>query len=80
MAMSAGVICRQSSDLALLWLWHRLAGAALIQPLAWELPHAAGVALRRQKKKFCSYLLVKDSIFKSGFGTLACIRITWRTC
>ena len=33
-------------DLALLWLWCRLAAAALIQPLAQELPHAAGMALK----------------------------------
>ena len=32
-------------------MWHKLAAAALIQLLAWELPHAAGVALKRQKKK-----------------------------
>ena len=38
-------------DRALLWLWHRLAAAAPIQPLAWELPYATGVALKRQKKK-----------------------------
>ena len=31
-----------SSELMLLWLFHRLAAAALIQPLAWELPCAAG--------------------------------------
>ena len=24
-----------------LWLWHRPAAAALIQPLAWKLPYAA---------------------------------------
>ena len=36
-------------DPALLWLWHKLAAAALIQPLAWELPYAAGAALKRQK-------------------------------
>ena len=27
------------------------AAAALIQPLAWELPHAAGVALKRKKER-----------------------------
>ena len=27
------------------------AAAALIQPLAWELPYAAGAALKRKKKK-----------------------------
>ena len=35
----------------LLWLWHRLAGVAPIQPLAWESPCAVGVALKRKKKK-----------------------------
>ena len=38
-------------DLVLLWLWYRLAVVAPIQPLAWELPYAAGVALKRQKTK-----------------------------
>ena len=36
------------SDLALLWLWWRPAATAPIRPLTWELPHAAGVALKRQ--------------------------------
>ena len=31
-------------DLALLCLWYRLAAADPIQPLAWEPPHAMGVA------------------------------------
>ena len=35
--------------LALLWPWSRLAAAAPIQPLAWEFPHATGVALKRKK-------------------------------
>ena len=46
--MSCGVGHRNSSDLALLWLWHRPAATALIQPLAWELPCAMGAALKRQ--------------------------------
>ena len=35
-------------DLAWLWLWLqcRPAAAALLQHLAWELPYAAGVALK----------------------------------
>ena len=33
-------------DLALLWLWCRLAAAALIQTLAWELLCAAGATLK----------------------------------
>ena len=49
--MSCGVGCRHSSDLVLLWLWHRLAATALIRPLAWKLPYATGVALKRQKNK-----------------------------
>ena len=33
-------------------LWCRQAAAApMITPLAWEPPHAAGTALKRQKKK-----------------------------
>jgi len=31
----------------LLWLCCRLTGAALIWPLAWELPYATGVAIRK---------------------------------
>ena len=38
-------------DLALLRLWCRLAAAAPISPLAWELPYVAGVALKSKKKK-----------------------------
>ena len=38
-------------DLALLWLWYRPASTAQIGSLAWEPPYAAGVALKRQKKK-----------------------------
>ena len=49
--MSCGVGCRGGSNLALLWLWHTLAAAALIYPLAWEPLHAMGAALTRQKKK-----------------------------
>ena len=51
LAISCGVGCRYSSDLALLWLWPRPAAVAPIQPLAWELPYAAGAALKRQKTK-----------------------------
>ena len=48
--MSCGVGSRQGSDPALLWLWHRLAAIAPIQPLAWEPPYAVGETLKRQKK------------------------------
>ena len=36
-AMSCGVGHRHGSDLALLWLWHRLVATVPIRPLAWEL-------------------------------------------
>ena len=38
-------------DPALLWLWCRPAATAVIRPLAWEPPYAAGGALKRQKTK-----------------------------
>ena len=42
---------RHSSDLALLWLWHRLAAIAPIQPLAWEPPYAMDEALKSKNKQ-----------------------------
>ena len=48
--MSCGVGHRHSLDPSLLWLWHRQAAAAPIQPLAWEPPYAAGVALKSKKQ------------------------------
>ena len=57
--MSYSVGPRCGSDPALLWLEHRPAATALIQPLAWEPPYAMGVALNRQNtKKFQLYLLL----------------------
>ena len=47
--VSCGIGCRCSLDLGWLWLWP--AAVALIQPLAWELPYAMGMALKRQKTK-----------------------------
>ena len=47
--MMYGIGHRHSLDPALLWLWWRLAAAALTQPLAQELPYAAGMALKRKK-------------------------------
>ena len=52
-AVSCGVGHRRGLDPALLWLWCRPATIALIRPLAWEPPYAAGAALedaKRQKK------------------------------
>ena len=42
---------RSGSDPVLLWLWCRSATAARIGLLAWELPYASGVALKRQKRR-----------------------------
>ena len=39
-----------------LWRWCRLAAATPIRPLAWELPYAAGAALKRKKKFSWKYL------------------------
>ena len=47
--MSYGVGERRGLDPTLLWLWHRPAAIAPIPPLAWEMPYAADVALKRQK-------------------------------
>ena len=49
--MNSGVGRRRISDPALLWLWHRLAAAALIQSLAPELPYAAGATIKKIKIK-----------------------------
>ena len=38
-------------DPELLWLWCRLAAAAPMQPLVWELPDAVGAALRNKTKQ-----------------------------
>ena len=49
--MSCGVGCRQVLDTVLLWFWHRLAATALIGPLVWESPYAAGAALKKDKNE-----------------------------
>ena len=33
------------------WPWRRAAAAAPIQPLAWQLPNAAGMALKNNNKE-----------------------------
>ena len=49
-----------------LWLWWRPAAAALIGPLAWKLPYAVGVALKRPGKK-----KKKELDFQTGSGTMS---------
>ena len=48
MAVSYGVGHRCGSDLALPWLWCRPGAAAPIQSLAWELPYASSVAVKKK--------------------------------
>ena len=56
-----GVGHRYGSDLALLWLWHRLAATALVGSLAWEPPYAEGVALKKKKKRQKKYIQKTES-------------------
>ena len=49
-ALSYGIGHRCGLDSELLWLWHRPADTAPIQPLAWEPPYDTGASLKRQKK------------------------------
>ena len=48
-AVSYGVGHRCSLDSELLWLWCKPTAIAPIWPLTWELPYAAGAALKRPK-------------------------------
>ena len=50
----------------MLWLWRRLAAEVLIQPLAWELPCAAGAAINRKKKKNTNHVWVKHSLVRDS--------------
>ena len=44
--------CRKlGSDLALLWLWCRLAAIGPIRPRAWEPPYALGAAIKKNNNK-----------------------------
>ena len=70
--MSCGVGRNASSDLALLWLWHRPAAVAPIGPLAWEPPCAVGVTLKRQRTKKKKKKKKKNEPWKSNLqhGTI----------
>ena len=49
-------------------LWRRLAAVAWIRPLAREIPHAAGAALKKRKKKKKDTVKKKNTMIamKSG--------------
>ena len=57
--MSYGVGRRCCLDPTLLGLQCRPAATVPIQPLAWELPYATGVALKRKKKLLPHWAYVK---------------------
>ena len=50
LCVSCDVGHRCGSGHTLLWLWRRLAAAALIRPLAWESPYTVDAALKKNKK------------------------------
>ena len=59
-AMSCGIGAIRGWDPKL--LWHRLAAIAHIQPLAWGVPYAMGVALKSKKKeKYCCSSLPQNN-------------------
>ena len=66
-AVSCDVGCICGSDPTLLWLWHRLAGVALIQLLAWKLPYAVSAALKSQKKKKMKCTFVDNLFYARNF-------------
>ena len=49
--MSYGIGRRHGSDPVLLWLGLGLVAAAVIPPLAWELPYATSVALKSKENQ-----------------------------
>ena len=56
-AVSCGVGRRSGYDPSLLWLWRMLVATALIRPLAWDPPYAAGVALEKAPpQKMCVFV------------------------
>ena len=71
--MGCGMGHRCGSDLVLLWLWLRSAAAVPIQPLAWELPYVAGVAIKKKKRKkekeknAIDFIIHKFTVFSSSF-------------
>ena len=82
--MSCGVGRRCSLDLALLWLWRRLAGVALIRPLDWtSICHGCGPKKQKQKKtRHFRHLRLRNLVVffcgkMQGLGSLT--SFLWRT-
>jgi len=53
---------RLRSHVAVAVVLQGAAAAALIQPLAWELLYAVGVALKKKKKKTCTKKLCNFTV------------------
>ena len=66
--MSCGADCRRGLDPELLCLWCRPVAAALIQPLAWELPCATGAAIKRKKNYGCEAQKIENQ-YKNNWHT-----------
>ena len=74
--MNRGVGHRCGSDLMLLWLWCRPATAASIRPLAWDPPHAKGVALKktdRQKERAIESIIFNGKMLNVFPFRLRCL-------
>ena len=66
--MSCGEACRHGSDPSLLWLWHKLAAAAPILPLAWETSYAVGTAVSETGKVIGPWKQLPDPVYPENGG------------
>ena len=73
-AGSIPVFTQWDQDLVLLWLWCRMEAIAPIRPLAWELPYATSVALKRKINKIpwwnltCNVMILGGGVFEGWLG------------
>ena len=77
--MSCGVGHRHRSDLALLWMWCRPQAEAPTRPVIWELPYAAGMALKGKKRKNLTGNVLIDwmGLFLQLFHSSVWIIVKW---
>ena len=72
MQQAAAWVADAAKDPALPWLWCRPVATAPIQPLSWELPYAAGVAIKRKNSQKtnapASVSLQKSCLFGEAAG------------
>ena len=77
-AASCRVGCRCSLDSLLPWLWCKPAAAALIRPLAQEIPYAADVAVIKRKEKERKRITERIPIPRLQVGKIQ--RAPWQLC